>query len=95
MNSEKAYNVLLQAWQENKEGKDYPSFDDINEALYIIKQDLKRKEKLEKAFVIIKIKKVKITLFLNAHSLEEYNAYCFEFNKLTQQEYDLIKEALQ
>lgn len=43
-----AYNVLLKAWQGNKEAKDYPDFDDINEALDTIKQDLKKLEQLEK-----------------------------------------------
>ena len=45
--SVEAYNILLKAWQGNKEAKDYPDFDDINEALDIIKQDLERLEKIE------------------------------------------------
>ena len=43
-----AYNILLKAWQGNKEDKDQPDFDDINEALDTIKQDLERLEQLEK-----------------------------------------------
>ena len=43
-----AYNILLKVWQGNKEGKDYPNFDDINEALYTIKQDLEYLEQLNK-----------------------------------------------
>lgn len=45
--SVEAYNILLKAWQGNKEAKDYPNFDDINEALDTIYQAVKRLEKIE------------------------------------------------
>ena len=44
MTSNEAYNTLLKAWQGNKESKDYPNFDDINEALNTIKQNLEHLE---------------------------------------------------
>ena len=47
MKSKEAYHIILQMWQGNKVGDKYPNFDDVNEALYIIKQDLDRLEKLE------------------------------------------------
>ena len=86
-----------------------------------IKQDLERKEQLEKenkelkekykhraetshelcealknyekAIEIIKLTKVDTLLLLRTKSLKEYNSQ-YELNKLTQQEYELIKEVL-
>lgn len=49
MTEKGAYNVLLQAWQGNKESENYPDFDDICEALTIIGESLERLEQLEKA----------------------------------------------
>lgn len=69
MTSKEAYNVLLQAWQGNKEAENYPSFDDINEALYTIKQDLERLGELEKENQELK-KKVKTYEDL-LHTIEE------------------------
>ena len=50
MTDKEAYNILLQAWQSNKEAKDYPSFDDINEALDTIATTLERKEHYKNKF---------------------------------------------
>ena len=48
MTSKEAYRVLQKAWALRKDSEDYPDFDDINEALCTILQDLERKEQLEK-----------------------------------------------
>lgn len=69
MTIEEAYNVLLQAWQGNKEAKDYPNFDDINEALYIIKQALERLEQLEQENQELKEQRLSLSLQLQDYKL--------------------------
>ena len=50
MNSKEALEILNIAWSGRKDKDGYPNFDDINIALYTIKQDLERLEKLEKEY---------------------------------------------
>ena len=50
MNSKDALEILNIAWSGRLDDKNYPNFDDINEALYTIKQDLEKLEKLEKEY---------------------------------------------
>lgn len=47
MTINEAFNILLQAWHGNKDTHDYPSFDDINEALDVLEQALEYLEQLE------------------------------------------------
>ena len=54
-------------------------------------------EKDLKAFGIIKDKFVNVTIFMGCDSLEEYNNHPLTMRKgrLTQEEYDLLKEVLE
>lgn len=54
-------------------------------------------EKELKALEIIKDKFVNVTIFMGCDSLEEYNKHPLTMRKgrLTQEEYDLLKEALE
>lgn len=51
-------------------------------------------EKELKALDIIKTKKVNVMIFLGCDNLEEYNKHPLTWNYLTQEEYELLKEAL-
>lgn len=51
-------------------------------------------QKLKKAIEIIKLTKVDTLLLLRTKSLKEYNSQ-YELNKLTKQEYELLKEVLE
>ena len=56
---------------------------------------LDENEKLKKAIEIIKKKRVNLKLmFQEPNTLEAYNNYCLPIYKLTQQEYDLLKEVI-
>jgi hypothetical protein len=62
-----------------------------------IKQALTTKSKKEQAFDIIKEKQVDVGYFITCGSLEEYNVCCFDESvnkKLTQEEFNLLKEAI-
>lgn len=48
MTGKEALEILNIAWSGRMDRDDYPNFDDINEALYQLGQDLKRLEELEK-----------------------------------------------
>lgn len=81
----------------------------LNKRLDIIETALKRLEKIEttthsvlrddisktlKAFDIIKEKEVNVFIFLHSGDLETYNDMVEDNRKLTQEEYDLLKEVL-
>ena len=51
-------------------------------------------EKSLKALEIIKEKKVNVFIFLHSGDLETYNDMVEDNRKLTQEEYDLLKEVL-
>ena len=91
-----AYNVLLKAWQGNKETEEYPNFDDINEAFYVIKQDLERFEKLKKAIDIFK-RELFIEFSYKSIHLKDDEFQYYDYTILSpenEQEYDLLKEVL-
>lgn len=50
--------------------------------------------KKDKAFDVIKEKKVNVTILMGCDSLEEYNKHPLSWKKLTQEEWDLLKEVL-
>ena len=57
---------------------------------YQYERDLKKLEALE----IIKEKRVNVHLLILSNSLEKYNYKILPYRKLTQEEYDLLKEVL-
>lgn len=65
----------------------------------IIKQDLERLEKLEKAFDIVTYKSVNILILkyciAKGGSVETYNLHYKTEEQITQEEYELLKEVLQ
>lgn len=72
----------------------------VNGSFDIIKTALGRlnySERKLKVLEIIKEKRIDVDLFIDTSScggLEEYNEYCCNWAKLTQEEYNLLKEVL-
>ena len=98
MTCKEAYHIILQIWQGNKDGSDYPNFDDVNDALYIIKQDLDRLEKLEKAIELMWYKNVNIVYIKIFKDFKKYSEYYTGYSskdKLTKEEFDLLKDVLE
>ena len=75
----KKYTVLLSGRHSGKN-----AYDDLLEIV----------EKALKALEIIKEKEVNVFIFLHSGDLETYNDMVEDNRKLTQEEYDLLKEAL-
>ena len=82
-------------------GKKLKRLEELEKAFVTLsKEDEKTKKLLSKeieknrAFEIIKTKKVNIMIFLGCDNLEEYNRHPLTWNYLIQDEYDLIKEVL-
>jgi len=71
--------------------KEKYGIDDLDYLEHIVREYDNNKKKL-KALEIIKEKEVYPTFLLNCKSVEEYNHECI--NKITQEEYDLLKEVL-
>lgn len=93
METTDALNILKIAWSGRKDAIDYPNFDDINEALDKIHQDLERLEKLEKAIGILK--RGAEPIYIDEYD-EPYKLECnFENITITQEEYELVKEVLE
>lgn len=63
----------------------------------LIKKDLERLEKLEKAIKILKNKKVSIELLLKTNILNEYNRvrHLYDADFLIQKEFKLLKEVFE
>ena len=59
-----------------------------------VAEDFNTIEKELKALEIIVKKRVAIALFKSCDKLEQYNIYCPINEKLTQEEWDLLKEVL-
>ena len=57
-------------------------------------EDLDIVEKELKALEIIKNKKVNVIILMGCDTIEEYNKHPLTWNKLTQEEYELLKEVL-
>ena len=71
----------------------------IEECYDIVIKDLERLEKLEKAFEILIDKKVNILVLKyfieNGEGVEAYNLYYTTEEQITQEEYELLEEALE
>ena len=85
---DKIYMTPLQALKELVYGQEYIKGSDVEEHLYhIIETALKRLE-------IVKNKEVNVFIFLHSGDLETYNDMVEDNRKLTQEEYELLKEIL-
>ena len=70
------------------------SSDEIRILSSVLNSQIKNLKKKLEALEIIKLKQVNIFIFLHSGDLETYNDIVEDDRKLTQQEYDLLKEAL-
>ena len=74
-------------------------YDVFSEEIEIIQKDLDRLEKLEKSFKILVDKKVNILVLKyfieKGDNVEAYNLYYTTKEKLTTEEYELLKEVLE
>ena len=74
-------------------------YENINHCLLTIREDPDRLEKLEKAFKILVDKKVNILVLKyfieKGEGVKTYNLYYTTKEKLTQEEYELLKEVFE
>ena len=64
-------------------------------ALETIRQYILKAQEQEKVLKIIKEKSVLIACLIDANTLEDYNCQVMSWNKLYQEEFDLLKEVLE
>ena len=83
--------------KENQEWKEeYERLDRDHHSIYLDCCDLETEnQKLKKAIFVVYMKAVDLELFEHCCDLKDYNSKVSMLRELTQQEYDLLKEALQ
>lgn len=70
------------------------NWDTLIKVLDEVEQALLKTQEQEKLIEIIKNKRVLIECLLEANTLEDYNCQVMSWNKLTQEEFNLLKELL-
>lgn len=97
LNANKYGKDFFKDYEENKDEDLCKDVYEMIDCLEEIKEDLLKKEKLEKAFEIIKNKGVFVAYLMRCDSLEDYNSSIFNFKSehpLKQEEFNLLREVL-